>query len=94
VKETLRPLAERYGSALEAFVTGGGEEARSRGYEIGRTAVADHVGLLEIAELHHEVLETVMRRTPARWRPLRSSSARSSPPSRCRCVDIGRPTPA
>jgi len=69
VRETLRSLAERYGSALEAFVTGGGEEARSSAYEIGRTAVADHVGLLEIAEIHHEVLQTVMRRTPARSGP-------------------------
>ena len=69
MKETLRPLVECYRAALEAFVTGGGEEARSRAYEIGRTAVADHVGLLEIAELHHEVLETVMWRTPARSGP-------------------------
>ena len=64
MKDTLRALAERYGSALETFVTVGGEEPRSRAYEIGRMAVTDHVGLLEIAEIHHEVLETAMRWVP------------------------------
>jgi two-component system NtrC family sensor kinase len=66
VKEALRPLAERYRSALEEFVAAGGEEARSRAYEIGRSAVAEHCGLLDIAEIHHQALATVARRTPDR----------------------------
>ena len=65
MRDTLRMLAERYGSALATFVTVGGEEPRSRAYEIGRTAVTDHIGLLEIAEIHHEVLETAIRWTKA-----------------------------
>ena len=74
MKETLRPLAERYGSALEAFVADGGEEPRSRAYDIGRAAVGEQVGLLEIAEIHHEVLEGRLGATPPGRAPLAAAS--------------------
>jgi two-component system, NtrC family, sensor kinase len=62
-------LLEQYVSALARFLAGGDEEARSRAYELGRRAIADRLGLLEIAELHHAALETIVLRAPDRAAP-------------------------
>ncbi len=39
------------------------ETALRLGYEIGRTAVVEQVSLLELAQIHHEVLLEVLRNT-------------------------------
>jgi two-component system NtrC family sensor kinase len=62
VTEALAAIAEQYASALEDFLVAGGEEARSRAYDLGRRAVADRLGLLELAEIHHHALDVVTRR--------------------------------
>ena len=49
-------LAKEYGAALQEFVSGAGEAALARAYELGRRAVASGVGLLDLAMLHHEAL--------------------------------------
>ena len=50
------PIAEAYRSALEGLLSGGGESALSRAYEIGREAVGAGVGLLEMVAIHDRVL--------------------------------------
>jgi c-di-GMP phosphodiesterase len=49
-------LAEEYASALRQYVSGAGEAALTRAYELGRSAAGSGVGLLELAVLHHEAL--------------------------------------
>ena len=41
------------------------EASLSRGYELGRAAVTQGLGILEVASVHHEVLLEVLRETPA-----------------------------
>jgi c-di-GMP phosphodiesterase len=49
-------LADEYAAALRQYVSGAGEAALTRAYELGRTAAGSGVGLLELAVLHHEAL--------------------------------------
>lgn len=49
-------LAHDYASALRDYVSGAGEVALMRAYELGRSAVAGGVGILELALVHHEAL--------------------------------------
>jgi PAS domain S-box-containing protein len=49
-------LAHEYSSALRDYVSGAGEAALMRGYELGRRAVAGGVGILELALVHQEAL--------------------------------------
>jgi PAS domain S-box-containing protein len=49
-------LALRYGAALAEYVSGAGEAALARGYELGREAAARGLGILDLALLHHQAL--------------------------------------
>ncbi|HEY2990782.1 MAG TPA: ATP-binding protein [Candidatus Binatia bacterium] len=54
-------LEEEYGAALQNYLASPGEEAAlTRAYELGRAALAEEMGLLEIAMLHHEALGKVL----------------------------------
>jgi len=59
------PSGKLYLSALESYLKGDGEPALQRAYEIGRTALAQGVGLLELARIHHTCLETLLARAAA-----------------------------
>ena len=55
-----------YLSAVQAHVNAAGEESLSRAYELGRQALADGLGLLDIISLYEEIIQTlVMPREPA-----------------------------
>jgi signal transduction histidine kinase len=54
--------AAAYRSAVESYLKGDGEPALQRAYELGRTALAQGVGLLELARIHHTCLETLLAR--------------------------------
>ncbi|HET7754790.1 MAG TPA: ATP-binding protein [Anaeromyxobacteraceae bacterium] len=60
-------LARDYAEALREYVSGAGEAALARAYELGRTAASSGVGLLEFAVIHHDALVDLPRRgtTPA-----------------------------
>jgi PAS domain S-box-containing protein len=49
-------LAAEYASALREYVSGAGEAALARAYELGRRAASEGVGVLELAMVHHEAL--------------------------------------
>jgi hypothetical protein len=51
------------------------EAALLRGYELGRSAVADGLSILELARVHHEVLLEVLRETPTAELPELATSA-------------------
>jgi two-component system sensor histidine kinase UhpB len=54
---------EEYAANLQEYLAGAGETALKRAYEMARQAMADGVGVLEMAALHHEAMALVMRGT-------------------------------
>ncbi|HYY73214.1 MAG TPA: ATP-binding protein [Solirubrobacterales bacterium] len=63
--EARRELAESYVRALQDYLQDGGEAALARAYELGRKAVIDGLGVLEMAALHHEALRASALRPAA-----------------------------
>lgn len=55
-------LSSAYAATFKTFLDGGGEAALARAYEIGRRAIDDGLGVLDIAGIHEAVLETTLRR--------------------------------
>lgn len=53
-------LVDRYRSALMGYLGAGGEGALQRAHDLGRKALADGLGVLEMAALHHEALLAVL----------------------------------
>ena len=53
-------LTEEYGAALRDYLGGSGEAALERAYELGRRALAEGLGALDMARLHHKVLKASM----------------------------------
>jgi light-regulated signal transduction histidine kinase (bacteriophytochrome) len=49
-----RSLLERYAGALKSHLTGPGDAALTRAYELGRMALNDGLGVLDMANLHAE----------------------------------------
>jgi c-di-GMP phosphodiesterase len=49
-------LAREYAAALRAYVSTGSEAALTSAYELGRSAAAGGLGILELAILHHDAL--------------------------------------
>ncbi len=49
-------LRQEYRAGLEQFLRDSSEESLSRGYELGRSALAAGMSLLELVELHRQVL--------------------------------------
>lgn len=60
MSELLPALSSEYSAALESYLAGGGEEALESAYEIGRRALAEGLGVLEMATLHHEALKRLL----------------------------------
>jgi signal transduction histidine kinase len=56
VRAAVRELTEEYSLALGEFLARGGEEGLLRAYELGRRALAEGFGVLEMAALHQEAL--------------------------------------
>lgn len=57
-------LAERYASWLAVHVQSAGERPLSHAYEIGRQALADGLGVLDVATLHVEAMKRLALRDP------------------------------
>ena len=55
-----------YTQALERYLGGDGERALRRAYEVGRMALANEIGLLDMAELHHSALHKILCNAPKR----------------------------
>ncbi len=59
-KQTADRLEDLYALALKGYVAGAGEMALRRAYEIGRLALAEGRGVLDMAELHSSALVQVL----------------------------------
>ena len=62
MSEARRELPEEYRRALADHLAGIGEAALARAYELGRRAIAEGLGVLEIVALHHEALQATVPR--------------------------------
>lgn len=54
-------LKERYVPALRDYLGNGGEAALQQAYEIGRRAIGEGLGALELLAVHQEALDTIVR---------------------------------
>ena len=55
-------LARDYGSALKAYLQGGGEAELKRAYDLGRLAMNEETGLLAMVLLHRQALDAAIRK--------------------------------
>jgi phosphoserine phosphatase RsbU-like protein len=60
----LDDLTRDYRVAFLHYLPRHEEAALARGYELGRSAVAEGLSILELARIHHEVFLEVLRGTP------------------------------
>ncbi|WP_448613411.1 phosphatase RsbU N-terminal domain-containing protein [Modestobacter sp. URMC 112] len=61
----LEGLRRNYRVAFLRYLPRREEAALARGYELGRAAVTEGLSILELAQVHHEVLLEALRETPA-----------------------------
>jgi hypothetical protein len=61
----LEGLRRDYRVAFLRYLPRRQEAALARGYELGRAAVTEGLSILELAQIHHEVLLEALRETPA-----------------------------
>jgi signal transduction histidine kinase len=61
-RDQTRDPERAYARAFEDYLSSGGEDALQSAYEIGRTALADGWGVLEMAAMHHAALLQVLQR--------------------------------
>lgn len=62
--DELDVLTKDYRVAFLHYLPRREEAALTRGYELGRNAVADGLSILELARVHHEIFLEVLRETP------------------------------
>src|SRR5262249_45913983 len=60
VSEAHRTLLDEYRRALADHLAGVGEAALAHAYELGRRAIAQDLGVIEMAALHQEALRSAM----------------------------------
>ena len=65
MNDRLDDFRDRYAAAFDAYLQAPNEEALRAGYELGRAAVAEELGVLDLAAVYHEALaEAVDARDP------------------------------
>ncbi|HYP46712.1 MAG TPA: phosphatase RsbU N-terminal domain-containing protein [Propionibacteriaceae bacterium] len=62
---SLIDLERNYRAAFFRFLPSREEAALRTGYEIGRSAVADGLSILDLAQVHHQVFLEVLQSTAA-----------------------------
>lgn len=65
MNRTLHGLKERYVAALQGYLEGAQETALLRAYELGREAIDEGAGLLDMARAHEEALGEVLLGLPS-----------------------------
>ena len=56
MRETMEKLEDQYTSALQDSIAGRGESALHQAYELGRRALAEGLGVLDMAAMYHKAL--------------------------------------
>ena len=57
-------LADNYTPAFLIYLNHPDEETLHTAYELGRTALADRISLLELVRIHHTVIGNILQATP------------------------------
>jgi PAS domain S-box-containing protein len=70
MNESLTLLAEQYAAALEDYVAADGDAALHSAYELGRMAITEGVGLLELLTIHQRILTSLLAESQARGEAL------------------------
>jgi serine phosphatase RsbU (regulator of sigma subunit)/anti-sigma regulatory factor (Ser/Thr protein kinase) len=52
----LECFRDAYSAAIQSFLSGGGEVSLERAYELGRRAITEDLSVLDLAEVHHDVV--------------------------------------
>lgn len=73
--ERLDGLAPEYAAALEIYLKAEDESALTRAYELGRRAIVEGLGVLDMALLHRNALEKLVLSAPAPDVPRLASAA-------------------
>lgn len=60
MKNSETSLSNRYAKALRNYMNGGGENELAEAYELGRRAIDDGMGVLDIAGVHEAALESFL----------------------------------
>jgi len=71
----LQDLTRDYRVAFLQYLPRHEEAALHRGYQLGRTAVTQGLSILELAQIHHEVLLEALRETPVEDLPQVATAA-------------------
>ncbi|MBI4429400.1 MAG: PAS domain S-box protein [Ignavibacteriales bacterium] len=61
MKESLQSLFDLYSTVLYEYLKGAGEAGLERAYELGRKAVEEGVGCLDLLKMHEDVVDAIMR---------------------------------
>ena len=61
MRNTRSDLIEEYSANLREYLEGGGEASLKKAYDRARRVMAEGVGVLEMASVHHEALAMLMR---------------------------------
>src|SRR5207247_10859196 len=56
-----RWLRDQYAAALRQYLADAGEASLQHAYELGRRAIGDGVGVLELVALHQDVVDGILR---------------------------------
>lgn len=56
----IREMKDLYAGTLRDYLADGGEAALQRGYELGRRAIAEGIGILDLVAMHQEALKAVL----------------------------------
>lgn len=72
---SLEKLTRDYRAALLRYLPRRDEDALNSGYQLGRSAVADGISILELARVHHDILLEVLRDTPSEDLPRVATAA-------------------
>ncbi len=62
MNQTVRELSVQYRSGLDGYLAGGGEAASLRSYELGRKAIGQGLGLMDLVTVHQEAVATILLR--------------------------------
>ena len=68
MNESLSAIQEQYASSLLEYLRTGGEAARAQAYEIGRQALNQGLGILEMASIHHQAVQAARQRSSGNGR--------------------------
>src|SRR5882762_2249842 len=71
MNKNLQKLARRYTATLLKYLSGEQETVLEQAYELGRTAIAQGFGVLDMARVHQQALAKLMRSKA--WRAIRFS---------------------